>query len=418
MIDYVYTAKNLDTGEIVRAGVKADSPQSAARLLAKQQLFPLEITAKSESDILARLGIHGRISTKERVLFTRQLATLINAGLPLSRALHTVQEQINSQAFRDIIGSVVAAVEGGSSLADAFNQHPKVFNEIYISLVSAGEASGTLDKALQRLALQQEKDAAIAGKIRGAMIYPVIVLVLVVGVIILMLTSVVPQVSTLYKDLGKDLPIMTKVLVAVSNYLVHYWWTLILLVVAAGFGLRALWQREDVKLAADRLKIRIPLFGKLFEKVYMARFSRTLNTLLGSGVPMISALGTVRNAVGNRVVASDLDEATKEVRGGKSLSQALETKHSFLLLVPQMAKIGEESGTMDDMLGRTATYYEDEVDEAVKNLSTTLEPIMMVVLGGIVALVLFAVLGPIYSLVGSGDLSNPTGTNSSTSAPK
>jgi type IV pilus assembly protein PilC len=418
VIDYVYTAKNLDTGEIVRAGVKADSPQSAARLLAKQQLFPLEITAKSESDILARLGIHGRISTKERVLFTRQLATLINAGLPLSRALHTVQEQINSQAFRDIIGSVVAAVEGGSSLADAFNQHPKVFNEIYISLVSAGEASGTLDKALQRLALQQEKDAAIAGKIRGAMIYPVIVLVLVVGVIILMLTSVVPQVSTLYKDLGKDLPIMTKVLVAVSNYLVHYWWTLILLVVAAGFGLRALWQREDVKLAADRLKIRIPLFGKLFEKVYMARFSRTLNTLLGSGVPMISALGTVRNAVGNRVVASDLDEATKEVRGGKSLSQALETKHSFLLLVPQMAKIGEESGTMDDMLGRTATYYEDEVDEAVKNLSTTLEPIMMVVLGGIVALVLFAVLGPIYSLVGSGDLSNPTGTNSSTSAPK
>jgi type IV pilus assembly protein PilC len=405
LIDFVYTAKNAD-GEIIKADVKADSAQSAARLLAKQNLFPLEIKAKSESDILAQFGIKGRTSNKERVLFTRQLATLINAGLPLARALRTVQDQIKAQALKDVIGSVVASVEGGSTLSAAFAQHPKVFNEIYIALVAAGETSGTLDKALIRLADQQEKDAAIIGKIRSAMIYPAIVLVLVVGVVVLMLTNVVPQVASLYKGLHKDLPWITQALVGLSNFLVNFWWLTLLIIVAIVFGMRLLLAREEAKLFMDKLKLKLPLFGILFEKVYMARFARTLNTLLASGIPMLDALGTVRNAIANRIVAADLDVAIKEVRGGKSLSSALESKKSFLLLVPQMTKIGEESGTIDDMLGRTAQYYEDEVDEAVKNLSTTLEPLMMVVLGGIVALVLAAVLGPIYSLVGSGDLSS------------
>lgn len=406
MIDYVYKAKDTKTGQIITAGVKAESAESAAKLLVKQNLFPLEIKERSDSDILARIGLIGRITTKDRVLFTRQLSTLINAGLPLARALRTVQDQIKNKKFNEIISAVVASVEGGSSLSNAFAQYPKVFNEIYVALVAAGETSGTLDKALLRLATQQEKDAAIASKIRSAMIYPLIVVALIIGVIIYMLTSVVPQVAALYKDLHKDLPFLTQMLVVVANFLTTFWWAAIIVIGILIFVGRNFLKNEKIQLDLDRLKIKLPLVGTLFEKLYMARFARTMNTLLASGIPMLQALDTTKRAISNRVVEADLEHAIVEVRGGKALSAALESRHSFLILVPQMTKIGEESGALDDMMERTASYFEDEVDEAVKNISTTLEPVMMVVLGGMVALVIAAVLFPVYSLVGSGGTSN------------
>jgi type IV pilus assembly protein PilC len=405
MIDYVYKARDNTNGQLVSAHVKAESPEAAAKLLMKQNLFPLEIDVEGQKDILAKLGLGGRVSSKERVLFTRQLSTLINAGLPLARALRTVRDQIRNKNFQVIIDNVVASVEGGSSLSDAFAQHPQVFNEIYVA-VAAGETSGTLDKALLRLATQQEKDAAIVSKIRSAMIYPLIVLVLIVGVVGLMLTSVVPQVAKLYSDLKKTLPLPTQILLLISNILVHFWYLVILALVAMFFGARAWLRTERGKQTIDRIKLTVPLFGPLFQKVYMARFARTMNTLLASGIPMLESMATTRNAVANRLIAEDIDVAIGQVRGGKSLSQSLEPSKNFIKLVPQMAKIGEESGALDEMLGRTATYFEDEVDEAVKNLSTTIEPVMMVVLGSIVALVLAAVLGPVYSLIGNGDLTN------------
>ncbi len=406
MIDYVYKAKDLTSGQIITAGVKADSPESAAKVLAKQNLFAIDIQEKSDGGILSRVGLKGRVTSKERVLFTRQLSTLINAGLPLARALRTVQDQIKGQTLNNIIGEVVAAVEGGSSLSNAFGVHPKVFNEIYVALVAAGETSGTLDKALLRLANQQEKDAEIITKIRGALIYPAIVLVLIVVVVGIMLVSVVPQVSKLYKDLGKSLPFLTQLLVSTSDFLIHFWWLAILGLVAAAYGAKILYARESTKLELDRLKLKAPLFGAIFAKVYMARFSRTMNTLIASGIPMLDALATVKRAINNRVVEADLEKAISQVRGGTALSESLGDKTSFLVLVPQMVKIGEESGALDDMLDRTALYYEAEVDEAIKNISTTIEPVMMVVLGVIVAFVLGAILYPIYSLVGNGGASN------------
>lgn len=404
MIDYVYTAKNTATGEIIKANVKAESPQAAAKLLSQQNLFALDIKPQEDSDILSRFGLGGHIGAKDRVLFTRQLSTLINAGLPLARALRTVQDQISNKNLREVISSITASVEGGSSLSAAFAQYPKVFNEIYIALVAAGETSGTLDKTLLRLATQQEKDAAIASKIRSAMIYPAIVLVLIIGVVVLMVTQVVPQVANLYTSLHKDLPLLTKILVWIANTIKGFWWLILLGFVAIGFGLRRVFATERFKLEYDRFKLNMPVFGIIFKKVYMARFARTMNTLLASGVPMLQAMETVRNAVNNRLIAADIDTAVKDVRGGKALSQSLEKSRNFIKLVPQMTKIGEESGAIDQMLEKVAIYYEDEVDEAVKNLSTTLEPIMMVVLGVIVALVLAAVLGPVYSLVGSGGI--------------
>ena len=408
MIDYLYKAKALDTGEIISAQVKAESPEAAAKLLGQQNLYPIEVLPLSQTNILAKLGIGTHVGAKERVIFTRQLSTLINAGLPLARALRTVQDQITNKTLHDVIGNVLAAVEGGMSLADAFAEHPKIFNNIYISLVAAGEASGTLDKALLRLATQQEKDAAIVAKIRSALIYPAIVMVLIIGVVGFMVIYVVPQVADLYKSLGKTLPFITQMLIALANFLTGYWYLVILFLIAAAAGLRSLWKTERFKIAFDRFKLNVPVFGVILRKLYMARFARTQSALLASGIPMLQALETTKGAMGNRILGAELEIAIGKIRGGMALSEALDRSSHFLILVSQMAHVGEESGAIDDMLARTATYFEDEVDEAVTNISTTIEPLMMIVLGGIVVLVLLAVLGPVYSLVGSGGITNST----------
>lgn len=406
MIDYVYRAKSLDTGAISTGMVKAETPQAAAKVLKGQNLFALDITIRSKSTLMGKLGLNTRVSAKERVLFTRQLSTLVNAGLPLARALRTVQDQVKSQALREVVAAIVASVEGGSSLGDAFAQHPKVFNEIYVALVAAGETSGSLDKTLLRLANQQEKEASIASKIRGAMIYPAIVLVLIIGVVGLMVTTVVPQVAQLYSDLHKPLPLPTQLLMYLSSYLTHFWWLNIIIIAIIVYVLRRFLATENAKLQMDRLKLQLPIMKTILMKVYMARFARTMHTLLASGIPMLQALDTVKRSVGNRLVAKDLENVTVKVRGGQALSDALEPQAHFLPLVHQMSKIGEESGAIDEMFNKVATYYEEEVDEAIRNLSTTLEPVMMVILGGIVAAVLAAVLGPVYSLVGGGATSD------------
>lgn len=404
MIDYVYKAKNVTTGEIISANVKAESPQAAAKLLMGQELFPLDITPESKTNILARLGLKRGVSAKDRVLFTRQLSTLINAGLPLAKALRTVEEQIQHQTFKDVISNIVTSVEGGSSLADAFAQFPNVFNEIYIALVAAGETSGSLDKTLLRLADQQEKDAAILSKIRSAMIYPAIVLVLIIGVVSLMVVTVVPQVAQLYAGLHLALPLPTQILIVLSNFLRGYWWLVIILIPLAIYGLRKFLSTEDMQYRWDVLQLKLPVLGPIYKKMYMARFARTMSSLLASGIPMLHALETTRRAVTNRPLQADITSAIDKVRGGMNLSEGLEPSKNFLPLVPQMISIGEESGEIDGMMQRVAVYFENEVDEEVQNLSTTLEPVMMVVLGGIVSLVLIAVLYPVYSLVGSSAL--------------
>lgn len=411
MITYVYKAKRTDTGEMVHANVKAESPQAAAKLLAGQGLFTIEIKPEDESDFSSRLGLKRGVGMKDRVIFTRQLSTLITAGLPLIRALQTAKGQVSNKALRSVLDEVVGAVEGGSTLSDAFAQHPRVFNEIYIAIVGAGETSGTLDKALLRLAIQQEKDAAIISKIRGAMIYPVIVLVLITLVMVLMITQVVPQVASLYADLKKDLPLATKILVGISDLFKNYWYIIVIALGAFIFGSRRVLATERAKLELDKLKLKLPVFGILLKKMYMARFARTMNSLLASGIPMLQALDTSAKAVGNRVIAGEVRKTAELVRGGKNLSTALEKQPNFHPLVPQMAGVGEESGAIDDMLGRTAGYFEDEVEEAVKNISTTLEPIMMVVLGLIVGGLIFAVLGPVYGLISGGDLTSGSSTS-------
>ena len=401
MRTYSYTAKSTASGQLVVAEVQAENEQAAAKLLMAQELFPITIEAHDNKKA-GTPSLLNRITTKDRVLFTRQLSTLINAGLPLLQSLRTVRDQLSNKNFQSIIDRVILNVEGGETLSSSFAEYPAVFNQIYISLVAAGETSGTLDKALERLANQQEKDAAIASKIRGAMIYPVIVLGVVIAVVIFMLTTLLPQVSQLYHDLHKTLPITTRILVSTANFITNFWWLVVILAVGGIYGLVQYVRTTIGREQWDSLKLRLPIFGKLFQKVYMARFARTLSSLLASGIPMLEGLEIVKKAVSNVVVADATQRIMDKVRGGKSLSEAIMAEPSFMPLVGQMTKIGEESGALDDMLARVATFFENEVDEAVANLSTIMEPVLMVVLGVIVGGVIVAVLLPVYGLVGQG----------------
>lgn len=400
MKKFAYEARDSSTGKIVKASVQAENEYSAAKLLADQGFIPLDIKAQNEDDgIIGRFM--GRIGTKDRVVFSRQLATLIGAGLPLSQSLRTVIEQTENKRLKDVIQDVLTAIEGGRPLAESFGKHPEVFDKVFLSLISAGEASGTLDDALRRIAAQQEKDAATMSKIRGAMTYPVIVMVVIFGVMAFMLFTVVPQVQTLYEDLGQKLPLLTAVMVWFADFAIRFWWLIIILVgVGIYFLMQYLKTESGIKLK-DGFKLNAPLFKGMFRKLYMARFMRTGQTLLSTGVPMLDMLRITSEAVNNTIISNSIDRAADKVKGGKALSTSLQPEDYILPLVPQMIKIGEQSGKIDDMMGKTAKVYEDELDEEIKALSTAIEPILMVVLAIVAGGMVAAILLPIYQLVGT-----------------
>lgn len=399
MLTFKYEARNPQNNQKVSATVDADSERSAAKIIREQGLVPISVTPAKQSDGL--LGkFKNRIKTKDKVLFSRQLSTLINAGLPIVQSLRNVSAQTQNKALQEVIAKIITDVEAGSSFHEALAKYPKVFNEVFVNLVAAGEASGTLDKALERLADQQEKDAEIIRKIRGAMVYPIIVVVVMVAVVGFMILTVMPQVEKIYADLpGANLPILTRILLAISNFTIKYWWiVLIILGLITFFTTR--WARSfGGKVAIDKAKMRMPVFGPLFMKVYMARFTRTGTTLVASGVPLIQMLEIVARAINNIHLERSVAKAIEKVKGGKALSDSIRNDPNFLSLVPDMIHIGEQSGSLEDMLERTAEYYEKEVDEQIKTISTIIEPILMVLLGIVAFGIVAAVLLPVYGLV-------------------
>jgi type IV pilus assembly protein PilC len=398
MLTYQYTAREPATGRHVRAEVQADSESSAVKLIQNEGLVPIEITlGRTSKSIFSKYT--SRVKTKDKVLFSRQLSTLINAGLPLVQALRSVSAQTTSKPLKVVVNEVITDVEAGSTLATTMAKHPAVFNQVYISLIAAGETSGTLDQALERLANQQEKDADIVAKVRGAMIYPVIVLIVMLAVVVFMLVKVLPQVQTLYEDIGgATLPLVTRILLGVSNLITKFW--PVLAVVAAVVGVfTSKWARTvGGKTIIDKVKMRSWPIGGLYMKMYMARFSRTGTTLIASGVPLIQVLEITGKAVDNVHVQQSLTAATEKVKSGKSLGDALQGDPNFLELVPNMLKIGEQSGSMEQMLGKSADYYEKELDNEIKNIQTIIEPVMMILMGVMALTIVAAVLLPIYNL--------------------
>ena len=400
MKKYNYEARDSASNKIVKSVVQADSENAAAKLLTAQGFVPLKIELQDDkTNFFARFS--GRITTKDKVVFTRQLATLIGAGLPLAQSLRTVQEQTTNKRMQEIVQEIISDVEGGKSLSDSFAKHPEAFNKVYVALVSAGETSGTMDDSLKRLAAQQEKEAAMMSKIRGAMMYPSIVLVVIILVIGFMLFTVVPQVEGLYRDLNKGLPFVTLMMIKTANFFSSLWWLVILAMIIGGYFLAQYLKTEQGIRTKDTFKLNVPMFKGMFRKMYMARFARTSQVLLSTGVPMLDMLRITSDAVNNVIISESILRASDKVKGGKALSTSLSNEDYFLAMVPQMIKIGEQSGKIDEMMGKTAQVYEDELDEEIRALSTAIEPVLMVFLAIVAGTMVAAILLPIYSLVGN-----------------
>ena len=396
MLNFKYQARNAATGEMVKAAVQAENEQSAAKLIKGQGLTPISITLDKNQ----RGGHRRRIKTKDKVLFSRQLSTLINAGLPLVQSLRSVGEQTVNKAFKVVINEVITDVEAGTAFSVALGKHPRVFNKVYVSLIAASEISGTLDKGLERLADQQEKDADIVAKVRGAMTYPVIVLFVMLAVVLFMIIKVLPQVQNIYNGLpGAKLPILTVILLDVSKFVTHDWWIVLIVLGLLGFFGSRWFSTVGGRSIVDKLKMRAWPVGPLFMKMYMARFARTGTTLVASGVPLIQVLEIVADAVNNVHVSKSIHNAIDKVKGGKSLSEAIGKDPNFLELVPNMLRIGEQSGAMETMMEKVASYYEKEVDNQIKTISTIIEPVMMVMMGVMAIIIVAAILLPIYGLV-------------------
>ena len=403
MLTFDYTARDTTSNKIIKSTVQAESERAAAKLLMAQGIVPLELIEQTKKgNLIAKFT--NRVGAKDRIIFTRQLATLINAGLPLAQSLRTLADQTQNKKLVSITNDIITSVEGGSSLSVAFSKHPEVFNDVYIALVAAGEASGTLDEAMERIANQQEKDAELISKVRGAMVYPAIVLVVIVGVIAFMLLTIVPQIELLYRDLKKELPFITAAMVGISDFIINFWWLVILMLVAAVYFTKRYVDTDAGRKTFDTLKLNVPLFGKMFRKLYMARFTRTGQTLMASGVQMLEMLRIASRAVNNTVIAEAILRAADKVKGGKALSQSLRNEPYVLSLVPQMIGIGEQSGGIDKMMGKAATYYENELDTTIRSISTAIEPILMVVLAGVAGIMVGAILLPVYGLVGNTSL--------------
>ena len=396
MLTYTYTARNTATGQKIKAQVQADTEATALKLVREQGLAPLSL--KVEKAASSRR--FSRIKTKEKVLFSRQLSTLINAGLPLVQSLRSVANQTTNKPLKVVINTVISDVESGTAFSAALEKHPKVFNRVYISIIASSETSGTLDAGLERLADQQEKDADMMSKVRGAMIYPAIVLLVMLCVAGFMIVKVLPQVQSIYAGLkGATLPPLTRVLLAVSHFLIHDYLIVIIvlgiLVFAATRAAKTLGGRSVI----DKIKMKAWPIGPLFMKMYMARFARTATTLVGAGVPLIRVLEITADAVDNMHISKSIHNAIEKVKGGKALSDSISDDPNFLELVPNMLHIGEQSGAMETMLDKVASYYEKEVDNQIKAISTIIEPVMMVLMGIIAITIVAAILLPIYGLV-------------------
>ena len=391
-----YKAKERDTGKIVKGSIQAENEQTAGHLLIDQGYIPDTITEEGSGFLNSK----GHVTTKDRIMFTRQLATLIGAGLPLASSLRTVTEQTQGKAMKAIVEEILAKVEAGKTLYDAFSEHKEVFNGVYLALIKAGETSGTLDLALKRLADQEEKDAAMMSRIRGALVYPAIILVVIIGVLAFMMILVVPQVKGLYEDMGKELPGLTKFLVAISDFFGQFWWLVLMVVIGLIIGGFYFVKRTPIgRKTADSFKIHVPIFGGLFRKLYVSRFARTTEMMLATGVPMLDSVKIAIESVNNTVVEEEYSKSLDIIKGGKPLSESLKDREYMLPLVPQMSSIGEESGKIDEMVGKAATVYENELDEQINNISTMIEPILMVIMAGLIGVVIGGTLLPIYSLV-------------------
>ena len=395
MPKFIYTAKSRDGKTIVQE-MEADSKEMVVAKLRERGLFVTQIKPKGKEIVLFQRSI----STKEVAVFARQFATMINAGVPLVRCLSILAQQLENPRFREVVNLIKQDVEAGSTFSAALEKHPKVFSDLFVNLVKAGEAGGILDEILERLANYLEESEALKAKVKGALTYPAVILTIAFLVVIFLLTVIIPQFQSIFDQMGSaEMPAVTQFLLSISKFMQEYIYFIIFGVIAIGIGLKQFFSTKQGRRIWDVNILKIPVIGMLMKKVAIAKFTRTLGTLVASGVPILQALEVTADTAGNVVISEAIMHTRQSIKEGESIAVPLKSSKIFPPMVVQMIAVGEETGELDKMLIKIADFYDSEVDAAVKALTSIIEPVVIVIMGLVVGFIVLAVFLPMINLI-------------------
>ena len=390
-------------GEVKKGDMEASNESAVMAQLRQQKILPTKVKEKGKglSMDIKIPGLGETVGEKDVVVFTRQFSTMVDAGLPLVQGLDILATQQDNKTFKDVITKVKESVEGGSTLADAMKKHPKVFDDLYVNLVAAGEVGGILDNILARLAVYIEKSMRLKSQVKSAMVYPIGLATVAVVVTVVMLIFVIPVFEKMFADFGAALPAATQFVIDLSAFLQRY--IILIIVVAVGiyFIFRSFYRTEKGRIIVDGLLLKAPVMGDLIRKIAVARFTRVLGTMISSGVPILDGLDICSRTAGNKIVERAIQDARKSIAGGKTIAEPLKETDVFPPMVVQMIAVGEATGSMDAMLSKIADFYDEEVDAAVGTLTSMLEPIMVVFIGVVIGGLLMSMYLPIFSIAGT-----------------
>ena len=398
-----YKATNKNGNEVTGTGEATDRA-GAIESLAKQNMRPISLREKGADkgvDSFIKRIFGQKVKTNSLVIFTRQLATMVGAGVPLLRALNSLKDNANDPALTEALNGVATDVQSGMPLADAMEKHPNAFNEVYVNMVRAGEAAGILDEILGRLAQQQEKSATIKKKVKGAMTYPTILLVITILAFFGLMLGVIPQIGKILTDLGGpdvELPLLTRIMLGISAFLINYWYVVLAAIVGGVYGTSRFLRTPRGRVVFHTLLLKMPIVKNIVIKVSVARFARTFASLMGAGVSVVESLRVTGKAIGNVLYEETIENSIAEIKNGKQLSETLTGSPLFPNIVSQMLTVGEETGKTDTVLIKVADFYEEEVDVVLESLSAIIEPVMIVIMGTMVGLIAASVMGPIASI--------------------
>lgn len=374
------------------------SKEQAVRLLRERDLVVTSVTPEKKLELLSIFSSLRGIPSSQKIVFTRQLATMIDAGLPITQALKILERQSRSEKMQGAIQAITTDIDGGMSLYESMSHHPDIFSRLYLSLIKAGEASGTLSEILLRLSDSMQSEADFKGRVKGAMIYPMIIVVVMLGVLTLMFVFVIPRLASLYDEMGAELPVITKILLRTSQSVVDFWWVGIIFLIAMVLAFRSFGQRRNVRYFLNDTKARLPVFGNLLKEVELTNFTRTLGMLMSSGIPILESLEISRETLNNVRLKDGISDAARAVEKGKPLSDPLRENVVFPPIMAEMIAVGEQTGKIDEVLKKVSEYFGTESTRTTENLASALEPIIMVVLGVVVGIIVVALVLPIYSL--------------------
>ena len=386
-------------GESIDGLIEARDPNEAAAYLRSKGLTPIKIIKREKSKLENLIPfMNNKVRAKDVVSFTRQLSAMLSSGLTLLRSLEILKNQVGNRGMAEVIKSIIKDIEEGANFSTAISRHPQVFSPIYIALIEASEESGLLDKAFLRLADTLEKQQKLKSTLRGALTYPAIVVIMMVLVMTVMMLFVIPQISTLYQSLNVSLPLPTLILIQLSNFFVSFWLIPLISLAVIGYAYKRWYKTVEGRLTIDSIFLKIPIFGNLTKKTILAEFSRTLGILLGSGTLVVEALSKVSDIAGNIHYKNAIDDVSKRVEKGVTIGDAMSLHYLFPPNLVELVKIGEQTGKLDETLVKASEYFENEVDEVIKTLSTAMEPIVLVILGIGVAFLVFSIITPIYQI--------------------